>query len=328
MKNYLFLIGSLLATSAIAQVLPQPAIPAQLAAQNLLTDITRTSEATLAVGKWGNIVFSNDSNTWQQANSPVQSLLTAVHFVDSQHGWAVGHDATILYTQDGGQNWQIQQYLPELDKPLLDIIFFDKNHGLAIGAYGLSYRTLDGGISWTREFYDSLLFEDDRNYLNELKESDPESYQIETQSILPHFNSIFVDGDTLWLVGELGLMATSTDLGKTWERRDEIYAGSFFAFNKLNDQYLVAGLRGTAFVSDDGEQWTQLDTDTTASINDIEIVGNKAVLLANGGVWLTYSNNQIKKSVTKDGKSLLAGATEQNELIIASEAGIHKISVQ
>ncbi len=317
-----------MATSAIAQVLPQPAIPAQLAAQNLLTDITRTSETALAVGKWGNIVFSNDSNTWQQANSPVQSLLTAVHFVDAQNGWAVGHDATILYTQDGGQNWQIQQYLPELDKPLLDIIFFDKNHGLAIGAYGLSYRTLDGGKSWTREFYDSLLFEDDRNYLNELKESDPESYQIETQSILPHFNSIFVDGDTLWLVGELGLMATSTDLGKTWERRDEIYAGSFFAFNKLNNQYLVAGLRGTAFVSDDGEQWTQLDTDTTASINDIEIVGNKAVLLANGGVWLTYSNNQIKKSVTKDGKSLLAGASEQNELIIASEAGIHKISVQ
>ena len=125
-----------MATGALAQVLPQPAIPAKLAAQNLLTDITPVGKSTIAVGKWGNIVYSNDSDTWQQANTPAQSLLTAVHFVDSQHGWAVGHDATILHTQDGGQNWHIQQYLPELDKPLLDILFFDKQHGLAVGAYG------------------------------------------------------------------------------------------------------------------------------------------------------------------------------------------------
>ena len=317
-----------MATGALAQVLPQPAIPAKLAAQNLLTDITPVGKSTIAVGKWGNIVYSNDSDTWQQANTPVQSLLTAVHFVDSQHGWAVGHDATILHTQDGGQNWHIQQYLPELDKPLLDILFFDNQHGLAIGAYGLTYRTHDGGKTWQKEFYDSLLYEEDREYLNDLKESDPEGYQIETQAILPHFNKLYLDGETLWLVGELGLMATSNDMGKTWQRLDEIYAGSFFSFNKLDNQYLVGGLRGTAFTSTDGIEWTQLETNTTASINNIEIVGDKAIFLANSGVWLTYSDNQISKSVTKAGKSLMAGAFNQNGLIIASEAGIHKLSVQ
>ena len=64
------------------------------------------------------------------------------------------------------------------------------------------------------------------------------------------------------------------------------------------------------------------------SINNIEIVGDKAIFLANSGVWLTYSDNQISKSVTKAGKSLMAGAFNQNGLIIASEAGIHKLSVQ
>ncbi|ATC98778.1 MAG: YCF48-related protein [Pseudomonadota bacterium] len=328
MKKYLFLIGSLLTTSAIAQVTPQAAIPAKLAAKNLLTDITRVGSQTLAVGKWGNIVYSNDNQEWLQANSPVQSLLTGVYFINANVGWAVGHDATILHTKDGGKNWTIQQFLPELDKPLLDILFFDANHGLAIGAYGLSYRTTDGGKTWQKEFYDSLLYEEDRAYLNDLKESDPEGYKIETQAILPHFNKIFLDGETLWLVGELGLMATSSDMGKTWQRLDEIYAGSFFSFNKLDNQYLVGGLRGTAFSSTDGVEWTQLETDTTASINNIEIVGNKAVLLANSGVWFTYSDNQLVKFVTKDGKSLLAGAKNNNELIVASEAGIHKLSVQ
>lgn len=328
MKKYLFLISSLFITGAIAQVTPQAAIPAKLAAKNLLTDITRVGDGTLAVGKWGNIVYSDDHKNWQQANSPVQSLLTSVYFVDANNGWAVGHDATILNTQDGGHNWTVQQYKPELDKPLLDILFFDANHGLAIGAYGLSYRTTDGGKTWQKEFYDSLLYEEDRAYLNDLKESDPEGYTIETQAILPHFNKVFRDGETLWLVGELGLMATSSDMGKTWERLDEIYAGSFFSFNKLGDQFLVGGLRGTAFVSDDGVEWRQLETETTASINSIEIVGEQAVLLANSGVWLTYSNNQVVKKVTKEGKSLMAGANNNNELIVASEAGIHKLSVQ
>lgn len=328
MKKILFLIISLLSTGAFAKVQPEPSIQAKLAGKNLLTDITPAGDKLVAVGKWGNILVSDSGDNWQQANSPVQSLLTSVFFINDSLGWAVGHDATILHTVDGGNNWQIQQFAPELDKPLLDIIFFDEQHGLAVGAYGMSYRTRDGGKTWRKEFYDSLLFAEDKEYLEELKDTDPEGYLIEAESILPHFNKLFLDGDTIWLVGELGLMAKSDDLGQSWQRLDEIYAGSFFTFSKLNDQYIVAGLRGTVFVSDDAVEWQQIDTMTTASVNDIQIINGQAILLCNAGVWLTYSKSTIEKVVTKEGKSFLAGAMKGQELTIASEAGIYKVSVQ
>ena len=123
-------------------------------------------------------------------------------------------------------------------------------------------------------------------------------------------------------------MAKSQDHGESWQRLDEIYAGSFFSFSKLNDEYIVAGLRGSAFVSKDGIKWQQLDTQTTASINDIQVINQKAILLANGGVWISYDGNSLNKVVTKEGKSLIAGTKSNNQLVIASEAGIQNLSVQ
>ena len=148
MKKFLFLISSIYALGVCAQPQPKPAIEAKLAVDNLLTDISEVGDNLLAVGKWGNIVYTNDMGNWKQASSPVQSLLTSVFFINDELGWAVGHDATILNTIDGGRSWSIQQFLPELDRPLLDIVFFDEKEGLVVGAYGMSYRTLDGGKTW------------------------------------------------------------------------------------------------------------------------------------------------------------------------------------
>ncbi|WP_352311402.1 hypothetical protein, partial [Psychrobacter sp. W2-37-MNA-CIBAN-0211] len=87
-----------------------------------------------------------------------------------------------------------------------------------------------------------------------LKEHDPEGYEAETASILPHFNRIEQTPDGLMLVSEMGLMAKSTDAGLTWQRVDEIYPGSFFAFSANAQQEVVAGLRGNVFTRQQGDQ--------------------------------------------------------------------------
>ena len=71
------------------------------------------------------------------------------------------------------------------------------------------YQTSDGGKHWQKRFLDSLSFSDDREYLSDLKEHDPEGYEAETASILPHFNRIEQTPVGLMLVGEMGLMAKS-----------------------------------------------------------------------------------------------------------------------
>ena len=144
-------------TIPIINAQPLDARLAPLASKSLLLDIIEVNQSKLvAVGERGHILLSSDGADWQQAQVPVQVTLTAVYFIDEMHGWAVGHDATILSSSDGGVSWQIQQHLPEMEKPLLDVLFFDKNTGVAVGAYGLFYRTNDGGKHWSIEYHNEL----------------------------------------------------------------------------------------------------------------------------------------------------------------------------
>ena len=86
-----------------------------------------------------------------------------VHFVDSQIGWAVGDNATILHTTDGGQTWSHQTTTTNCS--LQSIFFLDEKQGWAVGRVLLPYlqrgrgvvlRTDDGGRTWLRQNVDTL----------------------------------------------------------------------------------------------------------------------------------------------------------------------------
>ncbi len=101
-------------------------------------------------------------------------------------------------------------------------------------AHTVCFRTLDGGKTWQSEFHDEFLHPDDVDYLNELKLDDEEAYLDARKSMLPHFNRMEVDGRTLYLVGEMGLIAKSNDFGVKWQKLDDIYHGSFLILPALN----------------------------------------------------------------------------------------------
>lgn len=310
-----------------------PSVKVPLASKSLLLDITKVGLTKLvAVGEHGHIILSSDAIKWQQADVPVQTTLTSVFFINSTLGWAVGHDATILNTIDGGLTWQIQQYKPELEKPLLDIVFKTATEGLAVGAYGLSFRTQDGGNTWQNEFHSELLLADDAQYLSELKQEDEEAYLDEASSILPHFNRLVIDGRTLYMVGEIGLIAKSNDFGRNWLPFDEIYQGSFFDISRTRQgNLLVAGLRGHVFRSlKNGTPWQQRQTNTTALINDIVLSDDDRIfLLANSGTLLESVDDgqSYRLRIQKDGKALISGVWFNGQLIAVSDVGIKNISL-
>ncbi|MEO2266041.1 YCF48-related protein [Pseudoalteromonas sp. YIC-656] len=324
--KYVLWATLIMSLQAVAQVEPQPAYQAEQATQTLFTDITATDDKVIAVGQHGTIVFSLDGQQWQQANSPVDILLTAVYFIDNENGWACGHDATILNSQDGGQNWQVQQFNPEIDKPCLDITFFDAEHGVAVGAYGMYLQTKDGGKTWEKRFLDSLLFEEDREYLLDLKENDAEGFAIESASILPHFNRIVSTSKGLYIAGEMGLIAHSADNGETWQRDEEIYPGSFFDIAEFQDRILVAGLRGNAFVYGDESDWLQLDTDQEATMNGIMTTKNNGLYIFGNSAVIYHLEDvnslELQSEQLSDGKAILNGVEFKGQLILATEAGI------
>lgn len=309
---------------------PQAALTVLHPEQTLLSDIVNTGAGLVAVGKHGTIIKSVDGQKWQQGSVPVQSLLTAVHFTTPNQGWACGHDATILHTEDGGLNWQIQQYLPQLDKPCLDISFKDALNGIAIGAYGMYFETNDGGKSWQKRFLEEMLLDEDREYLAELKDSDPQTYEQETAFMLPHFNRIAIKDNVWVIVGEMGLVAVSQNDGYSWTRLNEFYRGSLFDVSITpSNEVLVAGLRGNAFRSnlDDLmlDNWQKLAIDKTATINSIVASEGKHLLVANSGVIFVIDNGNVTTVTFKNGKSILSAVPFNNKLILATESGVTSV---
>lgn len=309
----LLLVGSLVACGVRAGESVQiPAIRAGLASKALLTDSAHLSDRVVAVGAYGDIVWSRDGKTWSQANVPSQVLLTTVFFVDDREGWAAGHDALILHTTDGGENWTIQHEDPvpggDLPKPILDIYFADKLHGWAVGAFSLLLTTEDGGAHWQTVGTSRLAAQ--------LEAADQESE--------PNFNALLPVEDGFIIAGELGTLlhfdpkASAAGGGVADEAADEAedaadagdaagtaaanpgnspwriikspYRGSFFGIRRLSSGDLfIYGLRGHMFKSGDrGNTWIPIDTNgVTNNLNDIiEMDNGDAVIVGSGGTLL------------------------------------------
>jgi photosystem II stability/assembly factor-like uncharacterized protein len=64
--------------------------------------------------------------------------------------WVAGSPGTkVLYSDDGGQNWQAFDTGQKL--PLDALAFVDNLHGWAVGAFGTILATTDGGKTWQRQ---------------------------------------------------------------------------------------------------------------------------------------------------------------------------------
>lgn len=263
----------------------QGSFQAPLVKESLLLDISQ-GDIVVVVGERGHILTGTNYQDMKQISFPSKITLTTVATI-GQKIWAAGHDASILYSADNGENWQLQLTMPELDRPFLDILFFDDNAGIAVGAYGLFYRTVDGGSTWEKEMHASVLPADDIEYLDSIKD-DSVFYEEELSFILPHFNRLsFYDGK-LYMAGEAGMLAVSTDIGKSWKRLDINYQGSFFDVKEISSGGVIAaGLRGNIFVKQsDDKDWQAIQTCVTTSLNSI-------VDAPNGDIFITGNNGVV-----------------------------------
>ena len=253
-----------------------PSTEARLATRALLLDAAVAGSRIVTVGQRGHALYSDDGGaTWTQAVVPAQSLLTAVHMHDAETGWAVGHDAAILRTQDGGVTWELTQFEPDWQVPLLDIWFRDTDHGFAVGAFGLLLHTADGGSTWScgNGCWSTGIEESTQPPLLHAHGSEFED-DFHLNAIAP------ASAERVFLAGEAGALYRSDDGGRRWEPLLSPYEGSWYAALALDqDTLLVAGLRGNLFRSDDaGKTWTRIETGTTATITSLVRTRSGSVL--------------------------------------------------
>ncbi|WP_394392705.1 WD40/YVTN/BNR-like repeat-containing protein [Shewanella woodyi] len=303
-----------------------------LAIKSIILDIAVKDETMVAVGERGHIFIFDEKSTpkWRQVLSPTSSHLTKVFFITPLLGWAVGHDATIIHTQDAGLTWQVQMSSPEIEKPLMDVLFFDTANGVAIGAYGLFYRTDNGGKNWTPEYHEELLFEEDIAYLAELKAEDEALYLSERSTLLPHFNRIIATNDgRLIMVGELGLVSVSDDGGINWQKLDFVYEGSLFNVIESGRGFYVMGLRGNIFQTGlDLNRWEQVMLPTKSTINGAILAKDGGLrVVGNAGVILDITANGKGELVTqRQGENLVSIARDpQGHIWVAGTKGLFEL---
>ena len=365
LSGLLLITAALPSFSAWQDPLNSPAKLTQIAHQTLLLDVVRAERRLVAVGAHGHIIYSDDNGlSWTQGKVPVSSTLTAVYFASGDHGWAVGHDGIILATTDGGANWtkqfdgyqandaivigtkanleRVEAIMAEVEasddsiaieeaeialesatfgyedalydqesgstKPFLDVWFYDAKRGYALGAYGMLFETLDSGATWVDA--SARLDNPDRLHLNSISMAGPES---------------------LVIVGEMGTLLRSDDLGKTWQRLYAPYDGSLFGLVAAGQQEFLFGLRGNVYFSaDSGASWKAAETGNLQTLLGGAASDDQVVLVGNGGALVMVDANGNGRTITLNGRKAAASVAiaSDGSLILAGEAGITRLTAQ
>jgi photosystem II stability/assembly factor-like uncharacterized protein len=267
--------------------------------------IADAGSRVVAVGLRGLIIFSDDQGrSWHQASVPVQTDLVAVQFVNQDQGWATGHDAVILHTEDGGRTWTKQldnraaavafpayyrqkiasgdtsaaPFLKEVQLntqgdtslPFLSVYFTDLRHGIAVGSFGMIVSTDDGGTHWA-PWLDHI---DNKDFLN--------------------LNVIRKIGNDLVIAGEQGGVYRYDAKRQWFSAVSAPYKGSFFDVAGTDRFMLAVGLRGTIYRSaDQGATWQRVETPVKDSFTTAVVVDSGAMtILASSGGGLLVSRDQ------------------------------------
>ena len=266
---------------------------ANIAARFLVLDGAVVGREVIAVGERGAIIRSaNLGRSWQASRSPSRATLTGVSFAPAnppRNGWAVGHDAQILASSDGGRTWARQYQGENLQDSFLDVLAVDERRVIAVGAYGLFVDTTDGGQTWRHR----KLGQDDF-----------------------HFNRISRGpSGTLYLAGEHGTLLRSVDAGENWSPMASPYEGSFYGVIALEERTLLAhGLRGRIYRSvDDGQTWDLIPTTEPRLLaTAVRTRGGRIVFAGQARTLLTSSD--AGKSVQSEPAPLPTAIAELLEL--------------
>ena len=285
-----FLFG---ASVALAQPLVSPA---PMLADAELTSISFVdADHGWAVGDRGVILATSDGGrNWQLQRSPTSCRLECVQFLDTLHGWAAGgftrpytHHTSgiVLRTRDGGRSWQMTA---DRTLPTIKLVkFSDARRGWAIGDASPLYssavfRTEDGGKEWapvpkgTSLGWTAADFRDEKGGVLAGRGG---RTAIVNPSLVrpagtPHLGGgelkrlVLAGQSSGWLVGNGGLVLTTTDSGFTWRKpASEIPASvrgfDFAAAAAQGNHCWIAGNPGSLVLhsADGGQTWETLATE-------------------------------------------------------------------
>lgn len=335
-----------LAAFAYQDPLRQPAEATSLAPRATLVAMAHAGDRMVAVGQRGIVVYAEPGGAkrqWRQASVPVSADLTGVAFANSGEGWAVGHGAVVLHSDDGGATWakqadggvlgeSVRVYYESLaDKipaahrlalldqarriaeeketqPLLDVWFKDTKTGYIVGTFNRIFRTDDGGAHWT-----------------------PLMDRIDNPEEL-HFYAVRGSGDDVYLAGERGMVWRWDGEKSRFVAVGTSYAGSLFGLIVTPQAVLAYGMRGSLFrTTNRGARWQRIDTGLRGGIvaGDVRANGDIVLVAQSGDAILSRDRGQTFELIPLAHRDMAAGmlADADGDLVLVGPTGVREESV-
>ena len=329
----------------------------------LYVDLALAGDRIVAVGEYGKILFSDDQGvSWQQAQVPMQSSLTAVDFPSASHGWAVGHDGVILHTADAGKTWTLQlsgretgailqaaaqARIAELEAAIAEAeaageATDDLSMDLDNAMMSLDEADREAEIGPNRPFMDVVFKNELEGYAvgafgyyfvttDGGKTWNDRSVFMPNPEFLSYYSIEQLSDDVMIIAGEFGLLLRSEDGGETWGQVELGYEGTLFACaaGPQTGQAVIAGLRGSFFFSSDlGASWQRVTTNSEASLIGVTAKDGQVTAAGTAATILTGKPAEgYLAPVPMKTRSHMAAVLPQGELfVIAGEGGVKRLT--
>lgn len=159
--------------------------------------------------------------------------------------WAVGKDAKVVRSDDGGAHWAIQQ-MPVFYSAQ-DIAAWNDQEAVIVANEGSALYTADGGKTWTQA--------------PRLPVSDKGNGKV--------FRVVIDARGWAWAVSEFSVILVSRDKGHTWSQAspdDQDEAWNAIAFASETDACVVGEHGRIACTRDGGETWGNVANDSPDSL--------------------------------------------------------------
>ncbi|MDT4804925.1 Ycf48-like protein [compost metagenome] len=342
-----------LSATPLADRLERPSRLSPFAARAPLTDVESIGSRLVMVGSSGHVLLRESDGAVRQAQVPADILLTAVHFADTQIGWAVGHDGVILRTTDGGETWSKQLDGRDISKVMLawaeaevarleeasaaapddesvlvalDNAHFALDDAKAGSAPGPARPLLDVWFrdareGWAVGAYGIIVHTRDGGQHWEFVSTldNPERL---------HLNTVLGLSDgSLLVAGEGGRLYRSSDNGSHWLPAEQLTDASLYKLVPLMDGRLLAlGFGGTLLSSQDqGASWKTIQLPVPVGLYGATQLRDGSVLLAGqGGVLMMSTDGQHFQPWQAPDKAALLGVApvESGKLALIGSSGL------
>ncbi len=248
------------------------------------------------------VCYAQHSDGWIQQNSPATNDLYDVCFVDSNTGWAVGENGTVLKTNNGGDAWALQA--SGVSYHLHAVCFTNSENGWAVGANGTILHTTNGGNIWrlqainTTSLLKSVFFIDDSlgwlcgdAFPSVYKTTNGGKYWFApAESEYRSVSIFFMDQNVGWVAGP-GASKT-IDGGSTWTPCNvDINSHSIFFINE-NKGWIVGSPYDAYQTVDGGSTWSPMNIEFCLYLNDVFFVDENNGWTIGDGVHKTIDGGR------------------------------------